>query len=127
MRKKIKLLPAGIFGTIKPPDAIGKYDTNTPQGLFTFINNVMKIMIVGAGIFALINFILAGYMFISANGDAQKVEQAFAKIWQSLIGLMIAAGAFILAGVVGLLVFGDASAILQPKLYAPDGGSPLGP
>jgi hypothetical protein len=120
MRKKIKFLPAGIFGTIKPPDQlVGKYDTATPQGLFTFLNNIMKLMIYGAGLFALINFILAGYGFLSANGDSQKVEQAFAKIWQSLIGLLIAAGAFILAGVIGLIVFGDASAILQPKLYKP--------
>ena len=118
MKKKIKLLPAGIFGTIQPPEAIKNYDSS-PQGLFTFLNNIMKLMIVGAGIFALVNFILAGYMFISANGDAQKVEQAFAKIWQSLIGLLVAGGAFILAGVIGLLVFGDASAILQPKLYTP--------
>ena len=113
-----KVLAADLFGRVTPPAAVGKYGTG-PGGLFLFINNILKLLIYGAGLFALFNFILAGYGFMAAGGDADRMAQAWAKIWQSLLGLAVAAGAFVIAGVVGLIIFGDPKAILQPKLYTP--------
>ena len=129
MRKKIKkalfaLAPgagggSSLFGRIEPPEAIAKYGDST-QGLFIFVNNILKILVAGAGIFVLFNVIIAGYGFLTAGGDSEKVSKALAKIWQSVIGLVVVAGAFLLAGVVGLIIFGDARALLVPKLYGPN-------
>jgi len=116
---KTVFLASSPFGKIAPPPAISKYG-DSPQGLFTFLNNIIKLLIFGAGLFALFNLIIAGYGFMSAGGDTEKVNKAWDKIWQTLLGLLIVAGSFIIAGVAGLLFFGNAGALLVPKLYGPN-------
>jgi len=111
---------AGFFGTVNPTGFL-KYGGigNTGSGLMGFANNMLKIVIAGAGLFAFINFILAGYTFLGAGGDPKKVQQAWEKIWQSLLGLLFVAASFVLAAVFGYLLFGDPMAILSPKIYGP--------
>lgn len=104
------------IGTITPPEALDNFGPVQSGGLGNLLNLFLNILIVGGGIYALFNFILAGYTFLSAGGDAKKVEQAWAKIYQSVIGLLFMAGAFALAAIFGLLIFGDPSAILNPTL-----------
>jgi hypothetical protein len=107
-----------MFGTIRQPDALNKLNpTGTPGlGIANLLDLLINLLIVGAGIYALINFILAGYTFISAGGDPKKIESAWAKIWQSIIGLVVIAASFLIAAIVGLLIFGNASAILNPSI-----------
>jgi len=104
-----------IFGEIRPPNFISK----DPSGLIVLFNNILRLLIVGAGIFALLNFILAGYSFMSASGDPKKVDLAWAKIWQSMVGLLIIVISFALAAIIGKILFGNAGAILNPKIYGP--------
>lgn len=115
---------SGIFGTINPPEAIKKLtptgkEAGDPSGLIVLFNNILNLLVVVAGIYALLNFILAGYAFMSANGDPKKVEAAWGKIWQSMVGLFIIAASFALAALMGKLLFGNAQAILQPTIYGP--------
>lgn len=115
---------ADIFGPINPPEAIKKLtppgkELGDPSGLIVLFNNILQLLIVVAGIYALLNFILAGYAFMSAGGDPKKVEAAWAKIWQSMVGLLIIAVSFALAALMGKLLFDNAQAILQPRIYGP--------
>jgi len=110
---------AQIFGKIEPPPGVKNYGGEPGEGLFIFLNNLMKLIIVAAGLFALLNFILAGFEFVSAGGDSEKISKAWAKIWQSLVGLLIAAGSFTLAAVFGKIIFGDFDAIINPNIYGP--------
>lgn len=107
------------FGNIKTPPGVDQYGTLTGGGLVNLLNNVLKLMIVVAGIYTLLQLILAGYQFISSGGDSKAVGEAWAKIWQALVGLLIVAGAFTLAALFGWLIFGDPTAILKPKIYTP--------
>jgi hypothetical protein len=106
-----------IFGTIKPPSFISE----NPSGLIILLNNVLRLLIVVAGIYALLNFILAGYAFMSAGGDPKLVEKAWAKIWQSLVGLLIIAVSFAFAALLGQILFHNPTAILNPVIYGPGG------
>ena len=54
---------------------------------------------------------------MSAGDDPKKVQGAWQKIWQTLIGLIFAAGAFVIAALVGQLIFKDANALLQIKIF----------
>ncbi len=110
-----------IIGKITPPPGVINYGdgSGNPSGLIMLLNNILRLAIIVAGIFALFNFILAGYSFMTAAGDPKKVELAWAKIWQSMVGLLIIAGSFALAALVGWLVFKDPKAILQPVIYGP--------
>lgn len=116
---KTFLTQAGsFFGNIAPPPGVNQYgDLDT--GLIKFANNLLKLLIIGAGLYTFLNIILAGYDFLSAGGDSKKITQAWSKIWQSILGLVIVASSFVIAAVVGQLIFKDPSAILSPKIYGP--------
>jgi len=114
-----------IIGTIEPPPAITKWiGAAAPggkiPGLVPFLNALLKLVIVLAGLFAFFNLIIAGYQFMSAGGDPKKIGEASSKIWQSLIGLLIVAGSFVLAAIFGWLLFGDPQALIIPKIYGPE-------
>lgn len=105
------------FGSITPPAGIANYGGATPDAAIgMLLNTVIKTLIVAAGVYALINLIMAGYAFMSAGDDAKKVAGAWAKIWQTLLGLAVAAGAFVLAGIFGQLIFHDPGFILHPTI-----------
>ncbi|EKE12627.1 MAG: hypothetical protein ACD_13C00149G0009 [uncultured bacterium] len=108
------LTDSNPFGSIKPPAGIS--DGDAGQNIGNLIQTVIWVLIVGAGIYALFNFILAGYGFLSAGDDPKKVAGAWAKIWQTALGLLVAAGAFVLAAIFGELIFGQWDFILNPKI-----------
>ena len=107
-------MPLPFIGPIDNP-------TNIPsikgQGLFTFLSNIFKLVGVVGGIYMIIQIIMAGFDYINASGDPKKTEAAWAKIWQSILGLVIISSAFIIAGVVGRFTGID---ILNPKITGPD-------
>lgn len=107
-----------IFGTISLP-TIFKYKRLEEEGLTQFLSNVVRLLIVAGGLFALFNIILAGYGFMGAGDDPKKMAAAWAKIWQSLIGLLFVAGSLVLAALFGWLLFRDATIFLKPKIYGP--------
>jgi len=72
-----------------------------------------------AGIYAFFNIIIAGYAFMSAGGNPEKIANAWAKIWQTLLGLVIAAASFVLAAIFGQLIFRDPNALLQLRIFTP--------
>jgi hypothetical protein len=103
------------FGTIAPPVTALNASTGG-EAIGRLIQIVIWTLITGAGVYALINFILAGYDFMSAGDDPKKVAGAWAKIWQTALGLAIAAGALVLAAIFGQLIFGNAKYILNPTI-----------
>ena len=114
-----KIAQANPFGTVAPPPGVNQYSSTGPGGLATFINIILRTLIVVAGIYAVFNLVLAGYTFMSAGGDPKKVEEAWSKIWQTLLGLAVAAGAFVLAAIFGKLIFGNYEALLQFRIFRP--------
>lgn len=106
------------FGNIKAPEPLARFGDVT-GGFGSLFTVILRLMIVIGGIYALINFILAGYTFLSAGSDSKKIEEAWAKIYQSVIGLLVMAGAFVLAAVFGYIIFGNASFIINPILPTP--------
>ena len=104
---------AGIFGDITPPEAIAKLESQggAGNGIFVFLNTIFKVIGAVAGIYFVIQIILAGFAYLSASGDEKKTASAWATIWQSIMGLVIVASAFVIAGVVGTILHID---ILNP-------------
>ena len=113
----VLLAQTNPFGTVAPPPGVSNYTAKFGAGsasLVGFISNAVKLLIIVASLYVLLNLIFAGYQFISAGGDAKKIEEAWNKIWQSLLGLFIVAGSFVLAAIFGQLIFGDPGFILNP-------------
>lgn len=102
------------FGQITAPTSVTGIDAEKLPGLL--IDMAFKGLIAGAMIYSVFNIIFAGYDFISAGDDPKKVTAAWGKIYQTVLGLAIAVGAFVIAAIFGRILFGDAYNILQPKL-----------
>lgn len=106
-----------IFGQVQNPLNQGSY--GGLSGIGPFITNVIRLLFVVAGIYALFNFIIAGYEYISAGGDSKKLERAWARIWQSLLGLVIMVASFAIISLFGYVIFGSGFNILSPVIYGP--------
>ena len=106
-----------VFGPIKPPPGVEKYGEGGAAGVSLFINNILKFLIVAAGVYAVFNLVIAGYGFMSAGDDPKKVAGSWQRIWQTRLGLAVAAGAFVLAAIFGKLIFGDYNALLQIRIF----------
>ncbi len=102
------------FGSVEAPATNLGNDPGLAIG--KLIQLAARFLIVAAGIYALINLIFAGYAFMSAGDDSKKVAGAWAKIWQTMLGLAVAAGSFVLAAIFGQLIFGQWDFILSPSI-----------
>ncbi len=104
------------IGTIEKPAELAKLNPVESGGIGQLLTLATQTIVVIAGLFTLFNLLLAGYAFLSAGNDPKKIQDAWAKIWQSILGLTITAGAFTIAVIVGYLLYGNASAILAPTI-----------
>ncbi len=106
-----------IFGQIKPPmgNKVGGYASDL-TGFSSFLKNIIYLIFVVAGLYTLLNFIMAGFEFIGAGGDSSKISKAWNKIWQSILGIVIMIAAFALAALVGQIIFGRWDYILKPTI-----------
>jgi hypothetical protein len=86
--------------------------------IFEF-SGVIRLITIAGGIYAFINIAIAGISFISSGGSPESVQHAWARIYQSLIGLSVIVLSFAIAGVLGIILFGNPSAILRPVLTGP--------
>jgi hypothetical protein len=107
--------PVDIVGTVTNPLSYG----GVTGGLTVFLTNILRVVFVVAGIVAFINFLLSGFKYMTAAGDSKKLQEAWDRIWQSLIGLILIMGSFALVTVFSYLVFGNAEFILNPQIYGP--------
>lgn len=106
-------MASSIFGKIANPTSFA----DGPAGLFSFISAIFKVAGAVAGIFFIVKIIMAGFGYLNASGDEKKTAQAIATIWQSIIGFIIVAAAFVIASAVGNLVGIDPT---NPILYKPN-------
>ena len=116
----MKIATGSPFGTVAPPPGVSQFNGGNLSGIQILLGIVMQTLIVGAGIFAVINLILAGYWYIGGSGDPKRLWEANNKIWHSILGLIVAAGAFVLAGVIGQIFFDDYNAILLLRYFTPN-------
>src|SRR5258708_6855480 len=106
-----------ICRTMKAPHGVSKFSTGTNgEGLIVFVSNLIKLVTIIAGLFGLFNIISAGYTFLGSDGNPKAAEEAGNKLFMSLIGLIIIVGSFAITAIVSLILFGDATYILNPKI-----------
>lgn len=110
-----------FFGNISPPTAYQQYGAS--GGLITFLNNAMQLAIIAGGIWTLINLTVAGLQYISAKGDPKQMGQVVQTMTGSLIGIALMILAPAIMGILGFVIFRDATYFITPKITGP-GGTP---
>src|SRR5690606_36002881 len=112
------------FGQIQNPlnvlNPTGYGNVNTSGGgLVGFLTNTFRLIVIVAGIWALFNFIFAGFQYVTSQGDPKQIEDARNKIFMSVIGLVIIVGSFAFVAILSKLLFGDYGTIISPTIYGP--------
>lgn len=103
-----------IVGTLDAPAGIPSEVTSTNPLLRT----IVIFLITLAGLYSFIQFILGGFGIISAGGDSAKVETAQKQITNAIVGLVVIGASFLIAAIVGHLLFGRADFIFNPQLQS---------
>lgn len=86
----------------------------------TFISGVLNLLVIIAGLIALVFLIIGGIRYITSGGDSSKTEAARKQIIAALIGLVIVLVSFLFLNVVlGLLGLGSVNQIIT----CPNGGT----
>lgn len=115
----MKLLAAGIedvLGKVTPPPGTPNIATTDPtNGLVRIFNVGLNLVLIAAGLYTLLNLILAGYMYVTSAGDAKRVQEANMRITFTVVGLAIIAVAPLIAALIGIAVYGRWDAILVPE------------
>lgn len=106
------ITPPGTGLLATPPiDSTGKF-----TGIVSLLNSFLKLIFIAAGLWGFFNIIFAGFSFMNAGGDPKNITKAWDKIWQSIVGLLIIVLSFLLAAIIGIILFRDPMYILQPSL-----------
>jgi hypothetical protein len=109
------VLASNPWGTVSPPAGM----VADPGAIGRLIVSIIRLLITAAGIYAIINFILAGYGFMGAGGDPKRVADAWAKIWQTILGLIVVVGAVVIGSIVSSVLLGSPTAIFEITIYGP--------
>lgn len=118
---------SSAIGGVTPPGAINSFNgrasigggpSNRGEsiGIIVFVSNLLKVFAIVAGMWAMFNLAIAGYTFITSMSDAGAMDKVKNSMTMTVIGLAIIAGAYIIAAVIGALMFGDANFILKPEI-----------
>jgi hypothetical protein len=115
-----------VFGNIANPYSAGglnvtSYNVPNGGGLIVLLSNLSKLVVVIAGIYSLMNFILAGIGFMGAGGDPKVMQRSQERIYRSIMGLIVVAGSYLIAGIVGYLLFGQDNwdILIKPVIFTP--------
>lgn len=111
--------PSPFYGEVDLPDYLDRFVVaGQVQGgaLVVIFNMFLRLILVIGGFFAIWKFIEAGYSFINSGGEPDKIAEARNQIVFTILGLLVMASALVLAGIVGLIFYQDATAIISPKI-----------
>ena len=110
-----------VFGRVQPPLGVDRYNAQSPDnlGIVLFISNLIKLATLIAGIWVLINFILAGYTYLNSAGDSGAHSKVRDQMTMSVIGLVIIVTSYTLTALISYVVFGDPGYVLNPQLQGP--------
>ncbi len=104
----------GIVGTINPPQTV----IGTIGDTGSFISAIVRFITVIAGLYALWQFITGGLGFITSGGDKGKIQTATSQIMMAITGLVVIGMSFVLASIIGRLLFGAGFNLLSPTLQS---------
>ncbi len=109
------------FGAIEAPPGVDKFNQQAGAsgiGLIIFFSNLIKFLAVIAGLWTMLNFISAGFTYITSS-DSGSISKIGTKLTLSVVGLAIIVASYTIAAVLGLILFGDATFIINPKIPSP--------
>lgn len=118
------LIASNPFGTIDEPPGVRQYNdlaraSGGEIGLLIFMNRLITVVTVVAGIWVLFNIVLAGFNYVTSSGDTGAHKKARDNITMSILGLVFIVASYTIMAIVGLLLFNDPAYFLNPTITGP--------
>lgn len=109
---------SAIIGGVEPPTAIAAINTESGQeiGLVFFASRALNFANIVAGILVMINFVVAGFSYVTSAGNSGNMVKINEKLMWSFIGILMIIGSYTLAAIFGLVFYGDPTFIITPVL-----------
>ncbi len=109
---------SAIIGGVEPPTAIAAINTESGQeiGLIFFVSRALNFANIVAGILVMINFVAAGFSYVTSAGNSGNMAKINEKLMWSLIGILMIVASYTLAAIFGLVFYGDPTFIITPVL-----------
>ncbi|MFA6814368.1 MAG: hypothetical protein WCR60_02360 [Patescibacteria group bacterium] len=109
--------PEIVVGKINAPPGVSNFNQQAGGiGIILFFSNLIKLIALVAGLWTMLNFILAGFTYVTSSGDPSAIEKIGSKLTLSVVGLAIIIASYTIAAVIGLILFGDAGFIISPEI-----------
>lgn len=106
-------------GGITPPNSIYVFNEYGAEiGLVAFLSKLLNFFALICGIWTLFNFLVSGWLLVTAQSDTKAQSQVKEKLTMTVMGLVIIASSYIAAALIGLIFFGDVTFILSPQLQS---------
>ncbi len=109
-----------VMGGVYVPWGVSRFnpdDASSGIGIINFASLLLRIFTIICGLWFMFNMIYAGYLFITSSGDTAVFNKFKESLFYSLLGLLIIATAYLIAGLIGAVFFGDPGFIIRPTLF----------
>lgn len=89
----IALIPVSVFAQLseakKELDKVNATSSGGPTDLPTFIGKLINVLLSVLGIILVVYVVYAGYLWMTASGEKEKVEKAKKMLGQAIIGIVL--------------------------------------
>ncbi len=112
------------IGTIDKPPGVAEFDevggiAEGDIGILFFASRLISVLTIFAGLWTFFNVLIAGYTYVTSSGNAQSHTLVRDKLTMSFLGIILIVTVYTMAGLVGLMFFGDAAYLLNPTIQGP--------
>ena len=105
------------IGQVEAPTNSLVADYKGQDGLIYLLNQVVSLLYIVGGLLFFGNLLVAGYQYPAAGGDQQKILSAGQRITYSIYGLIFLVSSFVIAAIIGELLFDDPEALIKPTFW----------
>lgn len=111
---------SAVFGTINPPQGVQEYNNLAGGiGILIFLSRIVQFIFIIGGLVVIYNFISAGFVYLTSEGDSKSHEKVKNQVTYSVIGLVMLVLSFGFAALLGTLFFGEPDFFLKPTIQGP--------
>lgn len=109
---------SAIIGGVEPPGSVAAMNAESGGeiGLIFFASRAINLANIVAGILVMINFVFAGFLYISGAGSASNMTKINERMMWSVVGILVIVSSYTLAAIFGLVFYGDPTFIINPTL-----------
>ncbi|MEO8065636.1 MAG: pilin [Candidatus Doudnabacteria bacterium] len=90
------IVPLMAFAQTNPPCQISSGGTTTPSELPRCINQIYVWALGLSALLAMMMFVIGGYYYMTASGNAEQTSKGVEMIWSAVIGMGLLFGAYLL-------------------------------